>query len=653
MKIRKEARASSIQGRVVSPNLFFTSSGFTKKGQTFQGTGGTFTGPDIMTGVNVGALKGKTITSAPIYYDPRYATPDKFYFPRTEVQANAIWRHLYETDAAISVATDLFAELPWSTFDLVGISDKKILALYQDMMGCLNLELHLEGLTREFLKLGKVIPHLIFDENKGYFVRLGTFDPDYVKVTPVPFMGEEPILDLKPDPSMRAFMKSQDPRALAIKARLPAFLRDRILSNTPIPLQNTNTTYLARKTSPYRVIGVSLYTRLFRIQMFEDFLVNASIAVAQRNAAPLRVFVLGDPQTGWLPTEDDISQFAELLSIVETDPYAALIYHTGLNRVEYVGVSDKLMSISREWDFIERVKFLALGVSRSFLVGEVSFATALAGLQALLDKLQALRLKFESAWIYPKILEPVARINGFYARKKVELEHRIRLKKSDADLIVPVIKWDKTLDTTQDTTLLNIWSDLQSRGIISKRTLLAGAGINLDVERANLEEEYRYEKALADAGLLPEERSQAFSLALTSSDNNSNKTRSTDQRHRLYHVSSDILESKIWSKEGKYKGIHFTDVEPIVGVLRYGSTDDKEWQEVYSRAIDEKGALSWEDIDNELGRRGFTLEQANHVREILSAEGLADSLTYERENPKGLEETERVLGDSPKLFSGI
>ena len=1073
------------RGRVVSNKMFQGPDGEMHRktaqfgyGQgTLAGAGSTFTGASPLAGSG-STPKGSTMTSAPMYYDPRYSTPDKFYFPRTEVQANAIWRHLYETDAAISVATDMFAELPWSEFDLVGVEDKAIRNIFESMMGALNLPSHMEGFTREYLKLGKVIPHLIFDDAKGYFIRLGAFDPDYVRVTPVPFMGEEPILDLRPDPAMRAFMKSTDPRAMFIKSKLPAFLKERILSNQPIPLQNTNTTYVARKTSPYRSIGVSLYTRLFRIQMFEDFLVNASMAIAQRNAAPLRMFILGDPQSGWLPTDTDIQEFSEMLSIVEsvegnhfvpilmgdklevlpfdslweravvpviergnnkqfkdirdlnwktlslnkdgtqswelikhilrhptpdqvvcletpqseirsteshgflwlnpktaelesvtpkeleqrerptvvnlrnfdfsvkakevfgcsispdfsyfiglftadgalsgpacshvrvsnsdegilnwlslyasssslvesfkvykeantlpnggsckavvlrmpslkpelldfygfshkkggstkktgieklpnellynsedtvvgalwagildgdgsvgrreltlcygtsltlmhqlglslltrgiksriappgkvtktyatslknttmpvyrliisgeenirlfislclpyvrhtkkmvklqaflkciqgkpvrdlftdvydfdpeltkgitlpyysklhrlsksiinaspkssdkvltavdrfcstsvqkisrvaktcefvydlalesephnylvgglgwclnhnTDPFGAMIYHTGLQRVDYIGVSDRLMSISREWDFIERVKFLALGVSKAFLVGETSFAAAVAGMQTLLERLQALRMKFESSWIYPKILEPVSRMNKFYKRSKAELDHHIRTSKDDSDLIVPTIKWHKSLEPSQDVSVLQLWNEMNQRGIVSDRTFATGAGVNIDVERTNISEETTHKRELG-VQKNPVEREQALTQALGAGVT---KVAST------YHVASDVIESKIWDRRGYYKEIQYTEVEPIISLLKEKTSADTTWNDVYNTSMDNEDGFSWKVIDNELEMRGFTVAQADAIKEILVQEGVFPKDSYE------------------------
>jgi hypothetical protein len=230
---------------------------------------------------------------------------------------------------------------------------------------------------------------------------------------------------------------------------------------------------------------------LFRTIMYEDFIVNASLAVAQRNAAPLRIFKLGDPTTGWLPTEDDEAAFAEMLSIAESDPLAAIVMHHNVS-CELVGVSDRVLLISKEWDFIERVKLLAMGVSKSFLIGEASFASSVAGIQMLMERLSALRQKLTQEWIIKKICKPVAEMNEFYTTTKAELDHRIRTKKDKKDLVIPDIKWKKILDPAQDTAILQIWRDLYDKGMLSEHTYASGAGVDLDAERKNKIEETEY-----------------------------------------------------------------------------------------------------------------------------------------------------------------
>jgi hypothetical protein len=186
------------------------------------------------------------------------------------------------------------------------------------------------------------------------------------------------------------------------------------------------------------------------------------------------------------------------LSLAETDPLSVIITHPFVN-VDYVGVADRAMLISKEWDFVERIKLLALGISKAFLLGEASFAAAVAGLQSLMERLNTLRHKFVMEWIIPKLCMSIAEMHEFYERPKKDLESRIRVQNPEtAKLIIPKIKWSKSLEPTQDASILNIWTQLNEKGIVSKRTLASGSGLDLEVERRNQIEEQEYEEQMAE-----------------------------------------------------------------------------------------------------------------------------------------------------------
>jgi len=551
---------------------------------------------------------GSIVTTTPMYYDPRYSSPDKFFFPRTEVHANSVWEHLYIVDPVIAVATDIYADLPWSDFEITGVTDPRVKQIFQDSFSESRVTSWLPEITREFLKLGKAVPHLIFNEAKGYWIRIFCHNPSFLRVQGVPIVGEEPILDLIPTPELRKMVSSPDPRMQKYKELLPKGVYQRIVSGAPIPLSNSNVTYLSRRVSPYHVIGMSLYTRLFRIIMYEDFLVNASMAVAQRNAAPLRMFKLGDRETGWLPDKSDEEAFIQLLAAAETDPFAAIVTHYAIE-VDYVGVSDKLMSVSREWEFIERVKFIGLGMSHSFLTGESSFAAAVAGLQTLADRLLALRQKIENDWLYPKFMIPLAKMNKMYHRTQAELDHRIRTSKN---LIVPKLRWFKSLESTQDASLLSIWQDLHEKGICSDRTLSTGAGLNHDVERKNIQEEAKYKQEH------PTPTTTASRLKRRAS-----KIVNPDYR---YHVSSDLLHLPIWDKTGRHNGVDYRDVEDVAEQLLHGpelTKQEKEEGKPYDFDVD----AEWERVDEELQARGYSDKDIKTIRTILNQEGIIQDKT--------------------------
>ena len=484
-------KTASFKPKLFSPNVVNTA----KRGpirKTAQVLGGGMGSGGAGSG---GSGSSQSVAQSPLYYDYRWSTPDKFYFPKNRVVANSIWREVYKRDPAVATGTDMYSEMPWSDFDLVGIEDSHIRHVYEDMFSRINIVPKLPNFTRDYLITGELVLHNIFNSTLGIWERIIPHNPDYVKVEGVGLALDQPLMWLLPTPEIKRLVNSADPRIRRLQKLLPKEIVNAFRMNREVPLDALNTTFLARRNSSTDIRGTSLYTRMFRVIMYEDFIVNASLAVAQRNAAPLRIFKLGDPNSGWLPDEDDQAAFAEMLSMAEADPLAAIIMHHNVS-CELVGVSDRVLLISREWDFIERVKLLAMGVSKSFLVGEASFASAVAGLQTLMQRLDSLRRMFESEWISKKLCEPIAEIQEFYKRPQHELEHRIRVKKplDEMELIVPQIKWNKSLEATQDVAILNVWRDLKERGILSERTYASGAGIDINTERKNISEERTFKQ---------------------------------------------------------------------------------------------------------------------------------------------------------------
>lgn len=331
------------------------------------------------------ATAQQSVAMTPIYYDYRFSTPDKYYFPKDRFNANATWRDIYRRDATIAIATDLYAELPWSEFDIEKINDHKIRQIYEDMFTDLDLVSNLPAYTKDFLITGELIMHSLFNKKKGYWDRAISHSADYVRIVGTGLAAEQPLMWLRVTPEFQKMLAlSSDPIVRKYLSSIPASIIRAFKENKEVHLDPLNTTFIPRINTSQDIRGTSIYTRLFRINMYEDFVMNASLSIAQRNAAPLRLFKVGDVSRpdGWIPNADDIQALSDLLSISETDPFAALITHPYIT-VDYVGVSDKVLLISREWEFIERVKLLGLGISKAFLMGETSFSCFEEGTQVI------------------------------------------------------------------------------------------------------------------------------------------------------------------------------------------------------------------------------------------------------------------------------
>jgi hypothetical protein len=237
--------------------------------------------------------------------------------------------------------------------------------------------------------------------------------------------------------------------------------------------------------------------------MYEDAIYNASIATARRHAGPLKVAKLGNPQTGWIPSQEHEQKLLRLLAHAELDVNAWLVYHYGIN-FELVGTTERIMNISQHHDVIERIKLIALGISKAFLHGEVTYASSITGLSVFLQRMRSVRNFFVNTWILPKFFKPIAKINGWVRRNKNEINYRYRIKRSFKEIeeenrwLIPTLEWEKQLDHTINSELINAMNTLETNlGIkFSDTTKYASVGRKFEDELRKIKDEQQFKKQL-------------------------------------------------------------------------------------------------------------------------------------------------------------
>lgn len=444
---------------------------------------------------------GRTLVTTATPYQPEFASPDRQQYPVHRILANRYWRLFYKLDPVIGNCVDLFSDLPWSNFELTGDGiEGEVRQAYEYMCRETQVLAMLPYFVREFMICGEAIPHTFFDSSKGVFTHIAMHNPDQLEVIDAPFIKMEPIIEFIADDRLRSVLTSDQPSLRKIRDRMPPELMTKLFSKQNIPLSPVNATFIPRKLHPYDTRGTSIVSRLWRVMMYEDAVFNASIQTARRNSSPLKVAKLGNAATGWIPPPEQEKRLLELLAQAEVDPNAWLVYHYGIE-FETVGTNERAMSINREWETIERIKLVALGVSKSFLHGEVSYASASTGLQIFLQRLKSLRMFFEQKWLYPKFFRPIAEINGWIKPKPAEVAHRFRVKRSAQELeeqnayIIPKIVWDKTLDPQINQELVNAMGVLEGLGIkFSKTTKMAAVGFSFEEETKKIHREQEFEK---------------------------------------------------------------------------------------------------------------------------------------------------------------
>jgi hypothetical protein len=446
------------------------------------------------------------------------SSPDRQSFPVHRVLANRYWRLFGKLDPVIGNCLELYSDMVWSDFQLTGEGvDGEVKDHFERMCEKVELLALLPYLVREFMTVGEAVVHCLYDSDERMWDYVTLHNPDNIEVIDAPFIRMDPIIELIPDQRLRAILSSGDPMIQKIKAKLPPELLGRLLARQNLPLDNLNCTFLARKLHPYDVRGTSIITRLWRVLMLEDAVFSTSIATARRHSAPLKVAKLGNPQTGWIPGAAHEQRLLELLAQSELDPHAWLVYHFGVS-FEAFGTTERAIWVGREWEALERIKLVGLGMSKGMISGEVTYASSVTGLQVFLQRLLSMRGFFERKWIYEKFFRPIAEINEFVKPSQAELNHRIRVRRTAKELaednryIVPKCDWDKKLDPNVDRDLIAAYESLERIGVpISSKTKLSAVNLKYENELKSrlaeqvleAKERQKYEEELGPAGQGP------------------------------------------------------------------------------------------------------------------------------------------------------
>ena len=431
--------------------------------------------PEALTGT-MGVNRGP----ARRFYDPMFNYTHVM-SPKTVKQRNRYYRHYFDTDEYVASILELHAELPYSDFELE-IGDPLILREYEEMIDDLKVVTKLPSHTLEFHKVGELILHHPFDEKSGKFKHCIALNPDNVNIRHTPYIDDGYVFELIPDMELRKLINSTDPLDLILKKKLSKDIVSKVLTGANIPLNSEDITYIARKSSPYDSRGQSILHRLLRVLQYEDKLREAQLTIADNFIYPLKLFLLGDPNIGWIPGEEHQKALAAMLEQAKMDPDFSIIYHYGL-KVQYVTVTDKLMNLSHEWTDIDKKKAIALGVSQSFITGSDNYASANVGLQTQLARYRAVRDVFEKHHLM-RLFKIMAKKHQWYRRDKREIIGNFRVKRSAEELkdrlMLPEIIWHKKLVMRDDQAYLAFLNNVfnQGKGPVSVITMLRSMGLD-------------------------------------------------------------------------------------------------------------------------------------------------------------------------------
>lgn len=428
-------------------------------------------------------------TPARKWYDPEWTGLAQLY-PRTRHQINRWCRFFYLNDPIIGGVIDLHAELPHSPAHIRNIEDSSILNHYEYAIQESKLYSTLPPITREYLKMGEAHPYLRWS-NKGYFSNIILQNPDFIEISQSMLADEPDKYFLTTDPQLRSLIENNDPVYKDYKKQLPLEFVRAIMYGEKLPLpfdENDLFIPLIKRMGPSDVRGVSLIRRLFTFLIYENKLMDSQISIADNFVNPLRLIKIGNED--FIPNSQQLDAFQEILSQKQFDNNFYLITHNAVTYESHSLASD-VMTLSPEWERIDKMKMIGLGINANFLTGESNFASAHVAFQAALARYKSLRTMIETEFLH-KFFKTIAIRNEFFKISKAELngQYRISRKKQtsyrDDELILPKLDWEKKLNLREDESYLQFFSSIQDKLPISKSTFLSAIGLSYKEELENI-----------------------------------------------------------------------------------------------------------------------------------------------------------------------
>jgi len=294
-----------------------------------------------------------------------------FFLPYNYKVLNQWIRYYDRFHPMVGNCIDLHGYFPISKFDLkLGKQDEEVLNVYEDCSEEIELFQRFLEMSREFELIGEEYPYLHWSDELNFFDSMTLMNPDFINVKMHPLaLGMKPTIELEPDELLKSLIQSNEPEDIEIKQSLDPVVISAVMMGQNIRIDQFNTEQIARKASPYEPRGTSIVLRILKDLLYEDKLREAQYSVADGMITPKVIYKLGDPNNGYMPTTEDLTDFRALLQAQAHDPLAAIVTHYGLS-LEYVGAYGKILPIVPEFQFIEDRILTGLYTNKALTHGE-------------------------------------------------------------------------------------------------------------------------------------------------------------------------------------------------------------------------------------------------------------------------------------------
>lgn len=343
----------------------------------------------------------------------------------------------HNTDAYIGRALELLSDLPMSKLTLnmpKMAEDKKelseeILAFFTYQLEVINAFELCQNILWEMNMIGNVYIFHEWDDKKMMWSRAVMLPPEEVYVFQYPFT-ENKRVEYRPQ-RLISLIKAQgegDSSSGTPKGDYDrSEMNEKIVEGVPHELQemvrkegcivmDTDPStgsfvhHVARRRSPYHDLGASVLERVLVPMLQKEHYRYTQLSLASRNMTPKNLITA----PGLMPSELD--ELRTQVDLSYMDPEYSVITNYEVTW-QQIGVQDRMLDFSREYEQIENQVFSALGVTRELLTGEGQFSGTKITVE-ILNTMFLLTREVLRNYIEKQLFIPICEAHGWFEEDK-------------------------------------------------------------------------------------------------------------------------------------------------------------------------------------------------------------------------------------------
>ena len=315
------------------------------------------------------------------------------YWPVTLHEKYSWYRYWARTDSYIGRALELLSDLPMSKLTLnMPKMPKEKAELSEEILNFFTYQLEVinafelcQNVLWETNMIGNTYIFHEWDDKKKMWSRAIMLPPEEVYVFQFPFTDNKRV-EYRPQRLISLIKADGGETASStptgdfdrssmnnqIVEGVPKELRDMVKKEGCIvmdtdPLTGSFVHHIARRRSPYMDLGSSVLERVLVPMLQKEHYRYTQLSLASRNMTPKNLITA----PGLMP--DELNDLRTQVDLSYMDPEYSIITNYEVNW-QQIGVQERMLDFSREYEQIENQVFAALGVTRELLTGEGAFS---------------------------------------------------------------------------------------------------------------------------------------------------------------------------------------------------------------------------------------------------------------------------------------